>query len=319
MRSLFWLLLVPLAMTACSAQRPARHTEASAATVGWRAVPVDDPVQHAPIPVHVLYPACAPETLRHFDAYQLSVAPEAPVTGDRLPLVLISHGTGGSPWVYRDLAMALARAGFVVALVEHPGNNWHDDHLAGTIDNLEARPRHTRLVIDAAYADRLIGPHLAQGRVAIVGHSMGGYTALAAAGGRATAFPNEAPTGHARSVPSSADPRLRALVLLAPATVWFSTEAALADVALPILMLTAQKDDRTTARHAEIVLHGIRDRRKLDHRIVPGAGHFSFLSPFPPSMVGPDFAPAHDPPGFDRASFQIELAATITAFLRAEL
>ncbi|MFL5350272.1 MAG: hypothetical protein ACJ8AT_36315 [Hyalangium sp.] len=35
----------------------------------------------------------------------------------------MSHGTGGSPWTYRGMAAHLARAGFVVALPEHPGNN----------------------------------------------------------------------------------------------------------------------------------------------------------------------------------------------------
>ncbi|MFY0568662.1 hypothetical protein ACN28E_33250 [Archangium lansingense] len=46
----------------------------------------------------------APERLEHFGPYPLSVATDAPVEGERLPLVAISHGTGGSPWTYRGMA-----------------------------------------------------------------------------------------------------------------------------------------------------------------------------------------------------------------------
>ena len=49
----------------------------------------------------------------------------------------------------RPIALHLARAGFVVALPEHPGNNRSDNSLANTAVNLANRPRHVRLVLDA--------------------------------------------------------------------------------------------------------------------------------------------------------------------------
>jgi len=288
-------------------------------TVGYRALDVADEVQGARVPVRVLYPTRAPERLEHFGPYPLAVATDGPVEGERLPLVVISHGTGGSPWTYRGLAAHLARAGFVVALPEHPGNNRSDNSLAGTAVNLENRPRHVRLVLDALFADAQLGQRLLPDGVGVVGHSMGGYTALAVAGGRPSAFPNETPDGQARVVPVVRDARVRALVLLAPASPWFMAEGALADVDVPILMRTAERDEHTPAMHAEIILQGLPHPRRIDHRVVPNAGHFSFQSPFPPAMTRPEFPPSQDPAGFDRVAFQPVLHAEILTFLRASL
>jgi predicted dienelactone hydrolase len=284
---------------------------------GCHAVALTDAAQGARVPTWLLYPARALERPERFGAYTLNVAMDAPVAGERLPLVVISHGTGGSPFVYRGLAEYLARSGFVVALLEHPGNNRNDNGLAGTAENLENRPRHLRLVIDAAFADDRLGARLSDGGVAIIGHSLGGYTALAVAGGRPTAFPYETSDGQARPISVTRDARVRALVLLAPATVWFMAEGALRDVDLPILMRSAERDEYTPLLHAEIVKHGVRDASRVDHCVVPNAGHFAFLTPFPPAMVSASFPPAHDPGGFDRAAYQQILFREILTFLRA--
>jgi predicted dienelactone hydrolase len=63
------------------------------------------------------------------------------VAAGSFPLVVVSHGTGGSHLLYRALAAHLARNGFVVALPEHPQNNRNDNDLGGTAANLAQRPR----------------------------------------------------------------------------------------------------------------------------------------------------------------------------------
>jgi predicted dienelactone hydrolase len=293
--------------------------ELSAVTVGCRALDVVDAVQGARVPLWVLYPARAPERLEHFGPYPLDVATGAPVEGERLPLVVISHGNNGSPWTYRGMAAHLARAGFVVALLEHPGNSRSDGSLAGTAANLENRPRHVRLVLDAVFEDEHLGKRLSPAGAGVIGHSIGAYTALAVAGGRPSAFAHESPDGQPRAVPVVRDLRVRALVLLAPASVWFMPQGALAGVDLPILMRTGELDQHAPAMHAEIILRGLPDPGRIDHRVVPGAGHFAFQSPFPPAMTRPDFPPSQDPAGFDRVAFQPVLHAEIETFLRASL
>lgn len=290
-----------------------------ATTVGCRTLDVFEPEQGVRVPTWVLYPAHAAESLEHFGPYPLAVASNVPIVGSQLPLVVISHGTGGFPFTHRDLAAHLCRAGFVVALPEHTGNSRTDNHLAHTAANLVNRPRQVRRLLDAIFADPELGPRLAPGEVFLIGHSLGAYTALALAGGHPTSFPHESPDGQAQPVPVVADSRLRALVLLAPATPWFMRQGALADVDLPILMYTGGRDELAPAAfHGAIVLLGVRNPARVRHRVVEEAGHFSFQSPFPPELVRPDFAPSQDPPGIDRAALQPLLADEITAFLREQ-
>lgn len=288
-------------------------------TVGGRTAEVEDTEGGTTMRLLVLHPAAAPEHPRSFGPYTVHAAWDAPIIGGAYPLVVVSHGTGGSHLTHRLLASHLARHGFVVVLVEHPRNNRNDDSLAGTHTILADRPRQVRLAIDWAYADPALGACLVPDAAAVIGHSLGGYTALAVAGGRPYSAPHETPDGVARPVPVVPDPRVRALVLLAPATPWFLSPEGLRDVRVPILLLTGERDPHAPAWHGEIVRRGVPPETPVEHRLVPNAGHFSFLSPFPPAMARPDFAPAQDPPGFDRARFQGELASEVLAFLRRVL
>ena len=286
-------------------------------SVGCRAVEVDDAAQGARMQIRFLYPTRMRERPEPFGPFMLGVAMNAPVEGNGLALVVVSHGTGSTPWLHRDLAAHLARTGFVVALIQHPGNNRGDDSLAGKAVNLENRPRHVRLAIDAAFADDVVGRHLSHGGVAVIGHSLGGYTALAVAGGKPSSFPWETPDGTAGPLAVERDARVRALVLLAPATAWFMADGALADVDVPILMRSGEKDAHAEPFHARIVEQSIRDPKRLDHAVVANAGHFAFVSPYPPEMQDPAIPPSQDPEGFDRAAYLPILFDEIATFLRS--
>jgi len=264
----------------------------------------------------VFYPSDAPERSEYFGPFEVSVAMNGVIAEGPFRLAVISHGTGGSHLLYRTLAAHLARNGFVVALPEHPRNNRNNNELGGTAENMENRPRHLRIAIDWAFADAQLKPELKRGQVAIIGHSLGGYTALALAGGRPVAFAHETPELKARPMEVTPDERVKALVLLAPATPWFKGHGALQAVDVPILMLTGEKDEYVTEWHANVVKWGLDERVLLEHRVVPGAGHYSFLSPYPAAMTRAEFAPSQDPPGFDRLRFHSEMNAEILAFLR---
>src|SRR6202040_1122219 len=51
---------------------------------------------------------------------------DCPIVGDKLPLVVVSHGRAGWFAGHHDTAAALADAGFVVAAISHPGDNLSD-------------------------------------------------------------------------------------------------------------------------------------------------------------------------------------------------
>jgi predicted dienelactone hydrolase len=294
----------------------------STAQLGFHGVPLYDRVQQLAIPLICFYPTLAPTQTQAFGPFSMDVATDAPPAGRGLPLVLVSHGSGGTLWAYRDMAAHLARQGFVVALVEHLGNSRSDNSLAGTMANLVNRPRHLHLAINAVLADKLLETAVALDHhgVAVIGHSMGAYTALALAGGNPWTGPEE--RGNKPSEPVAAvthDARVRALVLLNPAAAWFLPEGALAGVTAPILLLTGEQDGITPAWQSDIVRRGVANPAMVEHVAAPNAGHFSFMSPFPPAMTRPDFPPSQDPPGFDRTAFQAVLHSKVEAFLRHAL
>ena len=87
----------------------------------------------APLTIGVWYPTDAQASLQPFNLLTQSVAQGAPPAGTRLPLIVFSHGTGGWYGGHVDTALALARAGFVVAAVTHTGDNYQDHSQAGLI------------------------------------------------------------------------------------------------------------------------------------------------------------------------------------------
>lgn len=283
---------------------------------GYRALAVVDSVQGVPVPVHVLYPTSSETTAATFDRHVVEVALDGEIDGEGLGVVAISHGNGGTPWSHRGLALHLARAGYAVVLVEHPGNCRLDNALAGTVANLANRPRHLRLALDAVFADPVVGPRVEAGRAALIGHSIGGYTALAVAGGRPSSLPHESLDGVARPIAVEVDHRVDTVVLLAPALPWLMAPGALAEVRPRMLVRTGECDDIAPPDFVARVLRGLPDDTPLDQRVVPGAGHFAWIHPFPPELASPAILPSLDPAGFDRAAYQAEHYADVLAFLR---
>jgi predicted dienelactone hydrolase len=275
---------------------------------GSRQMQIRDEAKGISFPALVLYPTEMPSAPTAFGPYIMDVSPDAPVAEGQFPVVVISHGNGGSHLIYRAISTHLARNGYVVALLEHAGNNRNNNELEGTHENLVNRPRHVRLTIDAVSSDPQFSACVQPDNVAIIGHSIGGYTALAVAGGT--------PWSETRQkVDVEADPRVRALVLLAPATAWYLPEDSLSQVSVPILMLVAEHDPFTPRWHADLVLDRVPDRAQVTCRVIENAGHFSFLSPFPPQMRNANFLPSTDPEGFDREKFHERLPAELLKFL----
>jgi len=286
--------------------------------IGYRQLAVTDSQLQLAFPVQVLYPTSEISQVVPVGLYRLNVAVDAALAPGRFPLVLVSHGTGSSGLVHRQLAQALVKKGFVVGLVEHPHNNRDDDSWAHTAQNLAARPRHLQLALDGLLTDARLRGGLYPEVAALLGHSLGGYSVLAAAGGRPEAVGPDITERLAIPVPG-ADERVKALVLLAPAVPWYAVPGSLAAVHVPLLVLAAEKDEYLSPDHMELVTKGVPATTPLTARVVANAGHFSFLTPFPPHRTSAAFLPSQDPPGFDRAQFQQELAQEVAGFLAQHL
>lgn len=272
------------------------------------------------LPLLVLYPATdtAAASDVAFGPYTMTVAMNADARAGAYPTVLISHGNGGSPFTHRGTALALAQAGFVVLMPEHMGNSRSDGSLTGTVELLTARPQQLRDAVAAVQSDTMFSAIADTARLILIGHSIGAYTVLAAAGGTPVNTTYDSPVAPSERLGVAKVDHVRGLVLLAPAAGWFMPPGGLDGVTAPVLLLRGTEDQVTPAFHADIVRGSLGASHPFEQVDVTNAGHFSFQTPFPPSMAVPGFAPASDPPGFDRAAFHAVMNERMVAFAVAQ-
>lgn len=332
-RLLIALVLVVVAVVAyalATAQRSERP-------VGFHGVRVADPGGQ-PFTVGVWYPTQArPRPTTLLGGVLLSVAPDGPVDGQGLPLVVISHGNGGGPGSHVDLALALASAGYVVAAPMHPGDNFADRSAAGSVSLFNGRARQLRATVDhmlTAWPEhRRIDPQ----RVGAYGFSAGGFTVLTLAGAQpnlrliakqcieAPEFVCDAlrqaksPLLDAKASESAGafapDPRVKAVVAAAPGLGFTLGPPALADVRVPVQLWSGDRDVTVPyASNARVIREALGDR--VEFHTVPGAAHFSFLTPCgllrPPGLC-------EEQGDFDRKAFHQTMNASVVAFFDRNL
>lgn len=99
------------------------------------------------------------------------------------PLVVLSHGYGGSWRNLSWLAAELVEQGYIVAAPDHPGTttfNRDKDQAA----QLWERPHDLSRVIDALSKDNTLAGQVEPKRIAAIGHSLGGWSVVALAGAK---------------------------------------------------------------------------------------------------------------------------------------
>ncbi|WCM87860.1 alpha/beta hydrolase family protein [Acidovorax sp. NCPPB 3576] len=252
-----------------------------------------------------------------------------PVQGAPLPLVIVSHGSGGSAFSHHDTAAALADAGFAVAAISHPGDNAQDLSRQGRLSAFATRPADMRRLTDYLLGAWPGHAELDFGRIGFFGFSRGGTTGLVALGAVPdfTQRPELCPAGSPiplcteirnRSWPAvpAPDPRIRAAVIADPLN--FFTPETLQAVKAPVqLWASALGGDGVTPGSVEAL------RRALpaapEWHGVPQAGHFAFLAPCSASLAERLPALCRDAPGFDRIAFHAAFHREVIAFLRRQL
>jgi predicted dienelactone hydrolase len=227
-------------------------------------------------------------------------------SNSRGPLVIMSHGFAADRRFLRYLASHLASFGFTVVSVEHPGSNinalinasqsWQIDNLLPASEFIE-RPKDISFILNELTAlnkdnNSIFFDKFNTKKVTIIGHSFGGYTALALAGARL--YPS-----HTRQVCQSLNPlerspadwlqcavtklpykqmsfrdyRIdRAIVLNPIVGSLFSSD--LAAITIPVLMLSSTEDGITP-----IIEHQLQPFERLSGEkyliVAKGATHMS--------------------------------------------
>ncbi len=321
---------------------------------GWRQMSIPGPNPQSPATaVALYYPTQAAARAIPMGPFAPRVAPggvpEATVKG----LILLSHGIGGSELGHSRLAEALAENGYLVAALRHPGDNWQDQSLLREAPGayFAERPRQVSRVIDALLSDPQWEDRIARDangpRLGAVGHSAGGYTVLALAGGQPDVariakhcgveaandpifcgmertgqpVPAAGATTHAATVTSAAplrapllDVRVRAVVALAPVGVVLTAQS-LGNIKVPVALYAADQDRWLVPRfHADWIAQNLAPARMHQVHRVPNAWHFAFMDTPSMPIPTPDGDIGADPVGFDRAAFLQRLARELPAF-----
>lgn len=313
---------------------------AAAGSVGYQHVTIPDP-EDQPLEAGIWYPSDAPAAPTAIELFIQTVAADGAVTGDHLPIVLLSHGSGGSFASNYDTAMALAATGFVAVSVTHTGDNWHDKSYVGGPRQVLGRPRHLKLALDFLLERWPDHARLDGTRVGFFGHSAGGFTGLVVAGavpelGRMKQHCADHPEAwdctyvkeHQQPDPPPMavtadswvhDPRVKALFLAAPALGFAFTPENLAPVRVPVEIWAAE-DDRLAPNpwNADAI------RRDLPlppaYHLAAQAGHFDFLAPCTERLAGAAPAICEEvTQGFDRAAFHVRLDLAVVQFFRETL
>lgn len=228
------------------------------------------------------------------------------------PLILLSHGTGGSAAQLSWLAEQLVSAGFIVAGVNHHGNTAAEEATspAGFLLPGE-RARDLSVIVDRLLADEALAPHIDATRIGAAGFSLGGYSVLALGGvnlsfndwqrrcrdeedNPACRLPPEADfaieevhslaetspafqAGIDRSQEPVSDSRIGAIYAIAPALVTLLENEELSALRVPARFVLAGEDDQVLASETESVINYALPTTEVTR--IPHVDHYSFLAP----------------------------------------
>src|SRR5690348_15741780 len=329
------LLSIPLALCAATVEG-----------VGIRPITFPDPVNQGHTPGFVFYPASEPtHGTTAFGPYDVAAKPGAAAAPGTWPLVVISHGHGGSDLGHHDLASYLARHGFIVATFEQPGDNFHDQSGSAKSTVLVGRAVEVRAVIDTLLSDTRWKALIDPARIGVAGFSAGGYTSLLVVGakprfdlfvGYCHRHPDDDETcGPAKKLGAravevladiqhdltrwgdTADPRVKAAFVMAPLSLVFD-EAGAGAIDRPVDLWYGQHDHVLLPSENALHLKPLVRTLAQVHE-VPKADHWVFLAPCSARLARDAGEICKDPPGVDRAKVHQRINANAAAFFRQAL
>jgi predicted dienelactone hydrolase len=255
---------------------------------------------------------------------------DCPISGDKLPLVVISHGRAGSFIGHHDIAETLADVGFIVAAINHPGDTSTDMSRSGDLSAFVERPTDIKRLIDFMVQASPVASKIDPQRIGFFGFSRGGYTGLVLIGANpdwaVVTASCEQSSAHAceqirrKEFPTQAlthDTRIKAAVIADPLAIMFSRDS-FAAITVPVQLWQSERGGDGVLPHNVAAVDKSLPAPH-EYNVVPNSGHFAFLTPCPPAVAKARSELCMDAPSFDRVAFHKEFDAAVLAFLRKHL
>jgi predicted dienelactone hydrolase len=263
---------------------------------------------------------------------------------NKLPLILLSHGTGGGRLTLEWLAQALANSGCIVAAVDHYGNTYDHKIPLEFIKPWE-RPLDISFALTSLLNNPEVGPLIDPQRIGATGFSFGGYTMIALAGARLDfeqarsyyktighkeleipEFPglvklldDSTLIADSKHVPPLKDKRIKAFFSISPALGFgFIRKEQIADIKGALYIIGSQSDSiapvKTNARHYHQLIG------KSKYTELPGkTGHYVMLGEAIDAVKKE--APIYftDDPSVNRHAIHLQVDSLAVGFFRAGL
>ncbi|UOE51548.1 hypothetical protein MTO98_10705 [Mucilaginibacter sp. SMC90] len=306
----------------------------------------DESRLNRPVITEIWYPTA--DTLKsadkHFSPFlrQLTVR-NGKLPASKLPLVLLSHGTGGGRLTLEWLAQALANSGCIVAAVDHYGNTY-DHKIPLEFVKPWERPLDISFALTSLLNDPDIGPLIDQQKIGATGFSFGGYTVIALAGakldfeqarnyyktiGRKELDIPEFPglvkllddstlIAGSKHVPPLNDNRIKAFFSISPALGFgFTRKEQVADIKGALYIVGSQSDSiapvKTNARHYHQLIS------KSKYTELPGkVGHYVMLGEAIDAVKKEAPIYFSDDPSVNRHAIHLQVDSLAVRFFRKE-
>ena len=257
------------------------------------------------------YPCAEPSGEVNLGKITVPAVKDCPLLREKLPLVVVSHGRGGSFIGHHDTDEVLADAGFIVAAIVE-------------------RPTDIKRLIDFLIGGSALASKIDQETLGFFGFSRGGYTGLVLVGANPD-FASAAPLCQQSRAhfceqilrkefpaqPLTHDPRIKAAVIVDPLTIFFTADS-FAAVKVPVQLWASERGGDGVLPHSVDLVDSNLPARHQYH-VVPNAGHFAFLAPCPPALVTELAEICVDANGFDRVASHTQFDAAALAFFRTHL
>lgn len=214
------------------------------------------------------------------------------------PVILISHGMYGNSLNQAWLAKRLAAEGIISVMPNHPGTTsfGRDPEQAR---QLWLRATDLSVSFDGLLTDPRVADHMDPTRVAAIGHSLGGYTVMAAAGARhdvahfseSCADAAQRPdcqaldmwkVGHSPDdldllQSDRSDPRIRTVIPLDLGGTQTFDPSSLEAIDMPVLVLGSGRQDMLEQEIESRALVAALPSERVTHEEMENVGHFDFM------------------------------------------
>ncbi len=300
--------------------------------IGQKSITFVDESRNRPLITEIWYPTL--ETIKQKESVNtqkelfktIETIPNATIVDKKLPLLLISHGTGGNRFSLTWFIERMVKEGYIVVSLDHYGNSTFNKIPREFVKWWE-RAIDVQFVLTNVLKDDQIGKKIDTSRIGGVGFSLGGYTNIALAGGYVDRAVRENQNPEDRTMPAEfpktdevidfendslivssynkyrdhvKDDRIKSFFVMAPAIGFgFHSKEQTNTITAPVFIVAGKGDANTPVKNNAENYHDLIKSSRI-HLFDDNVGHYVFLNE--PTEFGKKVAPSItiDKPTVDR-------------------